>query len=107
VQEEVDDTWVRRCVLDMEAPVTHLAIDRVEAWVDPWFAMLEAGGYSLPIGWPAEGQCAAGGVAQFDEFSVEVSVMRFQASEMAWNALINMLSAGRDPAAPIVRVLME
>jgi hypothetical protein len=106
-QEEVDDTWVRRCVVEYAAPVAAEEVDRVKAWVAPWFDMLESGGYALPIGLPSQVQSIAGSVVQFDELSIEVSVMRFDACEMAWNPLLNMLDAGRNPAAPVVRVVME
>ncbi|CAN5718526.1 hypothetical protein BH11PSE13_BH11PSE13_11390 [soil metagenome] len=107
VDEEVDDTWVRRCVIEYAAPVSPEEVERLEHWVEPWFNLLEMGGYALPIGLPENVQSAPGGVNQFDEFSIEISLMKFHASEMAWHALANMLSARCVVGTTIIRLVFD
>jgi hypothetical protein len=86
------DTWVRRCLVEFTVAVETVHVEAVAAIVEPWFTLLEAGAYPPGAIGPWDAECSAGDVAYFDEFTVEVSVMRFQASDAAWNSLLNALS---------------
>lgn len=97
VWEPVGGSWVRRCLVEYPSPPEAEEIDALSDWVEPWFELLELGGYALPIGSPNDVASARGGTVQFDEYSAELTVMRFEASEAAWAALINMI-ASRDAA---------
>ncbi|MEA3183133.1 MAG: hypothetical protein QOI59_6656 [Gammaproteobacteria bacterium] len=91
VEEELADSWVRRCMVEFVQPLQMQDLERISIATDPWFDLLEGGGYAFPLGHPRETESVRGAVLQFDEYSVEISMMRFQASDMAWNALVNML----------------
>jgi hypothetical protein len=84
---------MRRCLVDLTVGVEVSHITRMAEWVDPWFGLLEAGAFSMPVGPAQETESIRGSVALFDEQAIEITVDRFQASETAWHALINMLDA--------------
>jgi hypothetical protein len=92
-REPLDDSRLRRCVTELKQPVEALHLDRLGDCSSTWFELLEAGAYSMPVGPAWETDCVGGAATIFDEFSVEISVNRFQASECAWYALLNMLDA--------------
>jgi hypothetical protein len=107
---ELDDIGpgrARRCVVECANPVEADQVLELERRVDSWFALLEDGGFALPIGHPAEEDCLRGAVCQFDEFSTEISVLCFRASEEAWNVLINILTAYSKLVAPVTSVVIE
>ncbi|HSI49046.1 MAG TPA: hypothetical protein VLA61_12310 [Ideonella sp.] len=91
--DEDDDIFAgaRRCLLVLHAPVTQAHLDALQSILRPWFMLLEAGGYALPLGWPWQLECMGDTAAQFDEKSIEINVLRFRASEEAWSALANMV----------------
>jgi hypothetical protein len=93
ISEELGDTWVRRCMVEFVEPMQLEDLEMISTSADLWFDLLESGGYAFPMGHPRDIESVRGGVAQFDEYSIEISLMRFHASDMAWNALINMLRA--------------
>lgn len=93
VREALDDTKSRRALVDLVTPVRKDEVDRLEEWLRPWFQLLEAGAFALPIGLPSETDSIAGATTLFDEQAIEVSINRFQASECAWNVLVNMVDA--------------
>jgi hypothetical protein len=90
-----DSEWSksRRCLLQLHSSVQPQYVTGVSDWIRPWMASLEAGAYAMPIGLPVDAQSAGGFTAQFDEASIEISVMCFKASEMGWNTLLNCLDA--------------
>lgn len=93
VREPLDDAKSRRALVDLVTPVHKTQVDRLDEWLRPWFLLLEAGAFALPVGLPSETDSIAGATTLFDERAIEVSINRFQASECAWNALVNMVDA--------------
>jgi hypothetical protein len=61
----------------------------------------------LPAGFPGETESFAGAVTQFDSRSVEIEVARLEASETAWNPLINLLEAWGGANAMVESVIVE
>jgi hypothetical protein len=92
-REPLDDTKSRRALVDLVTPVRKNEVDRLDEWLRPWFQLLEAGAFALPVGLPSETESIAGATTLFDEQAIEVSINRFQASECAWNVLANMIDA--------------
>ena len=92
-REPVDGRRLRRAVVDLHTRVTQAHVTRLNEWLAPWFGLLEAGAYAAPLGPADEVDCVAGVVTLYDEQAVELCVNRFQASECAWHALLNMLDA--------------
>ena len=83
--------WCRRALLYLHAPVAQDHVDAIESLVLPWFELLEAGAYALPVGWPWEVQSVGDAVTPFEEDCVEINVLRFKASEQAWASLGNLI----------------
>jgi len=90
VREDSDFAKSRRCLVRIAGVPDTASVEAFEAHVRPWYLLLEAGGYAMPIEWPEDSDCIAGSVSQFDEQTIEIAVSRFQASELAWIALANM-----------------
>lgn len=97
----------RRCLVEMDRPLTAGEITQFEKWTQPWFAMLEAAAFSCPIGAPHEEECLSGVVSQFDETTIELTVDRFRASEQAWMVLGNMTAVWWRPRARALRFLVD
>ena len=91
--EGTDVGKLRRCLVELALGVDASHVSRLDQWVANWFDVLEAGAFSMPVGPAWETDCIRGTVALFDEVTVEVVVDRFQSSDTAWHALINMLDA--------------
>jgi hypothetical protein len=91
--EDSDWSKLRRCLVQLRSRVEARHVMGVSEWIRPWTASLEAGAYAMPVGLPAEIHSLGGFTAQFDEISIEISVLCFKASEMGWNTLMNSLSA--------------
>jgi hypothetical protein len=98
---------LRRCVVELATIVEAAHVDQLKEWIDPWFRVLEAGAFSMPVGPATETDCIRGSVELFDEQSIEITVNRFQASETAWHALINMLDTCWGTLPLISKVLVD
>ncbi|WBS00586.1 hypothetical protein OU994_19975 [Pseudoduganella sp. SL102] len=91
--EDTDFSKVRRCLVEVDNRLFPDQVTRFAAWVRPWYALLEAGAFAMPVGHPAVTDSIAGFVSQFDPVTIEVAVDRFMASECAWGILANMVCA--------------
>jgi hypothetical protein len=107
---EWDDTVVskgRRCLVEFQNPPGPFHVAGIAARASMWGDILEAGGYAMPLGLPHEIESIAGSISQFDEYTVEVEVARFMASEAAWDILLNLLDSYSRSASRIVMVTVE
>jgi hypothetical protein len=105
-----DSEWskLRRCLVEMRSGVKPVHVTGVSSWIQPWVTSLEAGAYAMPVGLPTEVDSLGGFTSQFDELSIEISVMCFKASEMGWNTLLNSLGDyARRAAAPLSRATVD
>jgi hypothetical protein len=93
IREPLDDGKSRRAIVDLFTEVDKSQLQRLDVCLRPWFHLLEAGAFALPVGLPSETESIAGAVTLFDAQSIEVSINCFQASECAWNAFVNMVDA--------------
>lgn len=105
--EFIDYGKSRRCVVDFATRIEAAHVYRTDDWIDPWFELLEAGAFALPVGCASETDSIAGALTLFDEQALEITVNRFQASEAAWSALINMLDACWSQAPLLSTVTVE
>ena len=101
------DTRMRRCLVDLVMPVTAAHVLRMRHWVAPWFDLLEAGAYAMPVGSATIVDCIRGDVELFDELAIELTVNRFQASEAAWAALVNLLDTCWEDGSVIFKLMIE
>ena len=92
IHEEIPASRTRRCLVEPRSSPDQ-SMDTVTEWIRPWFELLELGAFTPPVAEPDFGQSIAGSVQIFDEATVEIVVDRFEASENAWNVLMNMLAA--------------
>jgi hypothetical protein len=105
-----DSEWgkSRRCRVEVRSGVRPGHVTGLAAWIEPWMVSLEAGAYSMPIGLPAEVDSIRGFISQFDETSIEISVMCYKASELGWNILMNCLGEYRRRTnVPLSRVTID
>lgn len=106
-REPVDDRRLRRAVMDLHSPVTKGHVERLNAWMKPWFDMLDAGAWAHPVGPAYDVHCTSGSITLYDEQAVELCVNRFQASECAWDTMLNMLDACWPDERQIERVEID
>jgi len=105
--DDIDFGKSRRCLVEFGQPLAPELVESFEAWVRPWYTLLEAGSYALPVGPPETTECIAGSVSQFDQSSIEVAVDVFLATEMAWNALVNMVDRFDGATGRVLRIVIE
>ncbi|MEA3548057.1 MAG: hypothetical protein U9R66_10380, partial [Thermodesulfobacteriota bacterium] len=91
--EETGFSKARRCLVEMRNSVNALHVLGITDWIKSWYLLLEAGAFAMPVGLPEDTHSICGSVTIFDENTVEISMDRFQASENAWNVLVNMIDA--------------
>jgi len=92
-RDPTNDRRLRRAVIDFRERITKTHIKRLNEWLRPWFLLMEAGAYYPPVGIASETTSTSGVVTLYDEFAAELCINRFQASECAWNGMLNMLDA--------------
>lgn len=97
----------RRCLIEAARPLETADVEQVAETARAWSALLDEGGFVLPSDFPSETESSSGSVSQFDEYSVEISVLRFQASEMAWASLANMIDASCRTSLQVIRMIVE
>jgi hypothetical protein len=105
---ETQFSWSRRCLVEFASPVQPNQLQAVKDRVNLWWALVEARGFVLPTDFPIEEILSTlGDVTQFDEFTIEIAVDRFHASEAAWEVLVSLLDAYSRSGVPIVNVDVE
>ena len=107
VWEDSDFGKSRRCLVEALQPLKPGAVMEFESWMRPWYQLVEAGAYSMPVGLPEETECIAGSVNQFDENTIEIGLDRFYASERAWDVLANMTDTFWAPSASLRRIVVD
>ena len=107
IWEDSEFSKLRRCLVEFQKAPDAETVRTLSGWIAPWYAILEAGGFALPIGPPHETECISGPVSQFDEFTVEIVVERFFASERAWDVLANMLDKYSRTHSWLSRITIE
>jgi hypothetical protein len=103
VHEEIPASQMRRCLVETVSSPDSLLGD-VADWLKPWFELLELGAFIPPVAEPDFGQSVGGSAQIFDEATIEVVVDRFDASENAWNVLLNMLARLHRAKVPLRQV---
>jgi hypothetical protein len=81
----------RRCVIDFDRPVQATSIGAVIAAVSDWFELARYGAWAPPDFNSAEAMVDLANLAPYDEYSVELALSMFEASECAWYVLCNVL----------------
>lgn len=91
VRDSDGSTRARRCLVEHTESVPPGQVLRIAAWIDPWFEVVERGGFALPDYVPGEVGSLRSGIAQFDECSTEVALLRYSGSEALWPVLLNLM----------------
>ena len=105
--EDSDFSKSRRCLVEMRHTVEATNVLGLGDWIKPWYMLLEAGAFAMPVGLPDETTSISGAVTIFDELTIEISIDRFQASESAFFVLINMIDAYAHQFMSVVRVIVD
>ncbi len=107
VWENTQFSMARRCLVEMARPPEPADVLAIADRIQFWYALLDAGGFVLPCDYPADAGSSSGRVTQFDEYSIEIEVTRFQASEMAWTVLANLVDCLARDLLKVVRMIVE
>lgn len=107
VREPGGDSRARRCVVEHAGPVPPTRVLALRGWVDAWFDVVELGGFSMPDFHPASAGSVRGGIAQLDDCSVEVSLLRYTGSEALWSVLLNLVADYHFHERAVQRVILE
>jgi hypothetical protein len=105
--ESDGSTRARRCVVEHVDAVPPADALRIAAWVEPWFSVVEMGGFAAPDYLPGEVGSARSGVAQFDDHSTEIALLRYAGSEALWPVLENLVADYHARARPVRRLVVE
>jgi hypothetical protein len=97
----------RRFLVEMQDPLEASNLTALAEWIAPWYALLEAAAFALPVGLPYETECIRGAVTLFDEITSEISVDRFLATESAWDVLTNMIHSFARKVCPVSKVIID
>lgn len=84
-------TKTRRCVIDFGRPVQATSIEAAIAAASDWFRLARYGGWARPDFDVEMAMVDLENLAPYDEYSVELALSMFEASECAWYSLCNVL----------------
>jgi hypothetical protein len=107
VWEESDFGNARRCLVEMYNSVNSSHALSLAEWIEPWYRLLEAGAFAMPIGLPDETESTRGSVTIFDDITIEISIDRFQASESAWYVLVNLIYSFSKKSSAVAKVIID
>lgn len=97
----------RRCVIEFGRRVPNHVFDDVVAPISAWLQVAAQGAYGLPVKPAFEAEVWLENLGPYDEYSVELALTLFEASEAAWYSLLNCLERYSVTAEPIVLVTIE
>lgn len=97
----------RRVLVEFDAEIADSQFAALRDGVRAWAAVLEAGGYAPAGERPSEVDNIMGAIQIFDAWTLEVEVFCFEASEMAWNTLANVVDCYAGQAMKIIRMSVE
>jgi hypothetical protein len=106
-EEDSEFSLMRRVLVEHGSSLENSHISTISEWVEKWFQLLERGGFAMPFKPPPEADSFGGTVSQFDDFTIEIPVDRFEASEAAWNCLFNLLEVYSTRVRGIAKVTVE
>jgi hypothetical protein len=106
-QEDSEFAKSRRCLVEVAQPLESDTVLAFERSVEPWYRLIEAGGYATPIGLPEEVESISGAVNQFDERSIEVAIDRLSASEQVWVPLANIAQTFWERSGGLRRLIVD
>jgi hypothetical protein len=106
-KDEIPTSRVRQCLVEFHEPPEARHVLEISHWIQPWFDLLEAGAFAMPVGLPEWTESIGGSVTQFDEMTIEIAIDRFEASESAWNVLINLLDVYNRSSFPVEKVIIN
>lgn len=81
----------RRCVVEFGRPIPNEVFATVAEPIAAWAALMSEGAYAPPVRPPFEAEVWLENVGPYDEYSVELALSLFEASEASWYTLMNCL----------------
>jgi hypothetical protein len=81
----------RRCVVEGGRPLPAARMNDVIERLRTWYLLVNAGAYGPPVKPSPEAEVLLENLAGYDEYSVELALYLFEASEAAWDTLLNSL----------------
>jgi len=106
-EDPLDYRKSRRCLVEFGRPVPNDVIDAAIARAREWVSLAELGAFSPPAKPPEEAEVWEDVVAAYDEYSVELVMSLFEASELSWNVLLNLLAHFSRTIEPVTLVTIE
>jgi hypothetical protein len=106
-EDPADYQKERRCVVEFGRPEPRDVFESLLGRLGEWVALVGQGAYGPPVKPAFEAVVWQENLAAYDEYSIELALSLFEASEFAWNVLLNVLQHYSLTVAPIVFVSIE
>jgi hypothetical protein len=97
----------RRCVVEFGRRVPQYVFETVNEYIGGWVALVSRGAFAPPVRPAVEGEVWQTSLGPYDEYSAELALSLFEASELAWNPLVNCLQRYSQAVEPVVLVTIE
>jgi hypothetical protein len=107
MEDPADYHKQRRCVVEFARPVPDEIFKSAISPIAAWVALANEGVYGPPVKPSFEAEVWQENLGPYDEYSVELALSLFEASEAAWNTLLNSLECCSRTTERIVVVTIE
>ena len=97
----------RRCVVEFGRRVPQYVFETVTEYIGAWVALASHGAFGPPVRPAFEAEVWQANLGPYDEYSAELALSLFEASELAWNPLVNCLQRYSQAVEPITLVTIE
>jgi hypothetical protein len=106
-EDPADYQKERRCVVEFGRPAPRDVFESLLGRLGEWVELLGHGAYGPPVKTAFEAEVWQENLTAYDAYSVELAFSLFEASEFAWNTLLNCLQHYSLTVEPIVLVTIE
>lgn len=97
----------RRCVIEFGRRVPQYVFETVNEYIAAWVALVSDGAFGPPVRPAFEAEVWQASLGPYDEYSAELALSLFEASELAWNPLVNCLQRYSEAVEPVTLVTIE
>jgi hypothetical protein len=97
----------RRCVVEFGRVVPNGVFESAIIPIGAWVALANEGAYGPPVRPSFEAEVWQENLGPYDEYSVELALSLFEASETAWNSLLNCIERYSHSTERVALVTIE
>lgn len=106
-----DDVWdytkSRRCLIEFVDEIDSDIREEVFEVIRRWIAIVERGAFAPPVKGSDEAEVWEDVLIQYDDYSVELVLSLFEASEHSWDVLANLIQGFSDRSASVSEFHIE